>query len=49
MDGYKVFTLGDSFQLYDMRELIDHLHHRDQHYVVMVDPGSFRIVPSYEL
>jgi hypothetical protein len=41
MDKYKVFTLGEKFPLNDMRKFIGDLHGNDQHYIVMVDPGSF--------
>lgn len=40
MDRRRVFTLDpDRFPLSKMRELVDHLHAHDQHYVVMVDPA----------
>lgn len=40
MDRRRVFTLDpDRFPLHKMRELVDHLHDRDQHYIVMVDPA----------
>ncbi|ORY57259.1 family 31 glycosyl hydrolase [Pseudomassariella vexata] len=36
----RVFSLDpDRFPLAKMRELVDHLHAHDQHYVVMVDPA----------
>lgn len=36
----RVFSLDpDRFPLAMMRELVDHLHNNDQHYVVMVDPA----------
>jgi alpha-glucosidase len=40
MDQFKVFTLGQNFPLSDMRELISDLHNNNQHYIVMVDPGT---------
>lgn len=40
MDEYKVFTLGDEFPLDGMRKLVAELHANDQHYIVMVDPGT---------
>jgi alpha-glucosidase len=40
MDHYKVFTLGENFPLDKMRALVNDLHSKDQHYIVMVDPGS---------
>lgn len=40
MDKYKVFTLGATFPLNEMRQLVSTLHSNDQHYVVMVDPGK---------
>ncbi|KAF2181993.1 glycoside hydrolase family 31 protein [Zopfia rhizophila CBS 207.26] len=39
MDGYKVFTLGQNFPLDKIRALVDTLHSKDQHYIVMVDPA----------
>ena len=39
MDHRLVFTLSDHFPLEKMRELIDHLHADQQHYIVMVDPA----------
>jgi alpha-glucosidase len=39
MDKFKVFTLGETFKLEDMRAFIDKLHANDQHYIVMVDPA----------
>jgi alpha-glucosidase (family GH31 glycosyl hydrolase) len=46
MDGYKVFTLGQSFPLDKMRALISDLHSKDQHYIVMVDPGPLHDLPK---
>lgn len=40
MDGAKVFTLGKSFPLSEMRDLVKDLHANNQHYIVMVDPGN---------
>jgi hypothetical protein len=41
MDEYKIFTLKPYwFPLKKVRELVDHLHDNDQHYVLMVDPGK---------
>lgn len=40
MDLRRVFTLDpDRFPLHKMRELVDHLHENQQHYIVMVDPA----------
>jgi alpha-glucosidase len=40
MDLRRVFTVDpDRFPLPMMRELVDHLHANDQHYIVMVDPA----------
>ncbi|KAJ9142247.1 Family 31 glycosyl hydrolase [Coniochaeta hoffmannii] len=40
MDRRRVFSLDpERFPLPKMRELVDHLHKNDQHYVVMVDPA----------
>ncbi|KAL6803531.1 glycoside hydrolase family 31 protein [Trichoderma sp. SZMC 28012] len=40
MDRRRVFTVDpDRFPMPMMRELVDHLHANDQHYVVMVDPA----------
>ncbi|KAI9369323.1 glycosyl hydrolases family 31-domain-containing protein [Aspergillus egyptiacus] len=40
MDHRKVFTLdADRFPLQRVRALVDYLHQRDQHYIVMVDPA----------
>ncbi|KAL4871084.1 Alpha/beta-glucosidase agdC [Aspergillus spectabilis] len=40
MDQRKVFTLDQQrFPLRKVRALVDYLHHRDQHYIVMVDPA----------
>ncbi|KAJ5883535.1 alpha/beta-glucosidase agdC [Penicillium subrubescens] len=40
MDRRRVFTLDpERFPLEKMRELVDHLHKHDQHYIVMVDPA----------
>ncbi|KAF2088804.1 glycoside hydrolase family 31 protein [Saccharata proteae CBS 121410] len=40
MDLRKVFTLDpDRFPISKMREMIDHLHAHQQHYVVMIDPA----------
>ncbi|KAA8651458.1 putative alpha-glucosidase [Aspergillus tanneri] len=40
MDRRKVFTLdSERFPLTKMREFISHLHERNQHYIVMVDPA----------
>lgn len=46
MDGYKVFTLAESFPLDKMRALISDLHSKDQHYIVMVDPGALHDLPE---
>lgn len=35
-----VFTLGIQFPLDKMRKFINDLHAKDQHYIVMVDPGN---------
>jgi alpha-glucosidase len=43
MDEHKVFTLGEKFPLDGMRKLVSDLHGNDQHYIVMVDPGSCSI------
>jgi hypothetical protein len=40
MDKYKVFTLGQNFPLDKVRDLVDDLHNKHQHYIVMVDPGK---------
>lgn len=41
MDEFKVFTLNpNGFPLKKMRKLVDFIHRRDQHYVLMVDPGK---------
>jgi alpha-glucosidase len=40
MDQYKVFTLGKTFPLDGMRNLVSSLHANNQHYIVMVDPGQ---------
>ncbi|KAL4903173.1 Alpha/beta-glucosidase agdC [Aspergillus multicolor] len=40
MDHRKVFTLDqERFPLNTVRALVDYLHQRDQHYIVMVDPA----------
>ncbi|KAI8943130.1 hypothetical protein NX059_001161 [Plenodomus lindquistii] len=39
MDNFKVFTLGEKFPLQKMRALVDDLHSKSQHYIVMVDPA----------
>jgi alpha-glucosidase len=39
MDEYKVFTLGEKFPILKMQDFIDDLHSKNQHYIVMVDPG----------
>ncbi|KAK5994888.1 putative alpha/beta-glucosidase agdC [Cladobotryum mycophilum] len=40
MDRRRVFSLDpDRYPLHKVRELVDHLHANDQHYVVMVDPA----------
>jgi alpha-glucosidase len=39
MDGSKLFTLGQRFPLDKMRKLVDDLHSKDQHYIVVVDPA----------
>ncbi|EER37999.1 alpha-glucosidase [Histoplasma capsulatum H143] len=40
MDRRKVFTLDPKrFPIKKVRELVDYLHERDQHYIVMVDPA----------
>ncbi|KAK9446292.1 uncharacterized protein VB005_00137 [Metarhizium brunneum] len=40
MDRRRVFSLDpERFPLHKMRALVSHLHARDQHYVVMVDPA----------
>lgn len=40
MDRRRVFTLDpERFPLEKVRELVDHLHKHDQHYIVMVDPA----------
>ena len=42
MERYKVFTLDPyNYPLHKMRELVDHLHEHQQHYIVMVDPGMY--------
>lgn len=40
MDKYKVFTLGERFPLNEVRNLVNDLHGKNQHYIVMVDPGE---------
>ena len=49
MDLRRVFTLDpDRFPLEKMRELVDHLHGNQQHYVLMVDPAvAKRDYPPY--
>lgn len=40
MNRRQVFTLDEErFPIDMMRELVDHLHNNDQHYIVMVDPA----------
>ncbi|CBX98711.1 similar to alpha-glucosidase [Plenodomus lingam JN3] len=39
MDNFKVFTLGENFPLKKMRALVNNLHSKSQHYIVMVDPA----------
>ncbi|KAI0849221.1 glycoside hydrolase family 31 protein [Daldinia vernicosa] len=40
MDLRQVFTTDpERFPLHKMRELVDTLHKRDQHYIMMLDPG----------
>lgn len=40
MDRRRVFSLDpERFPLPKMRQLVDHLHKKDQHYIVMVDPA----------
>ncbi|OJD33657.1 alpha-glucosidase [Diplodia corticola] len=50
MDLRKVFTLDPArFPLPKVRELVDHLHAHQQHYVVMVDPAvAYRNNTAYE-
>lgn len=40
MDKFKVFTLGEEFALKDVRDFVNKLHDNNQHYIVMVDPGT---------
>ncbi|KAL4912832.1 glycosyl hydrolases family 31-domain-containing protein [Aspergillus aurantiobrunneus] len=49
MELRRVFTLDpERFPLEHMRELVDYLHDRDQHYIVMVDPAvSVSDNPAY--
>lgn len=43
MDYRQVFTTDpERFPLHKMRELVDTLHQRDQHYIMMLDPGIHR-------
>ena len=35
-----MFTLGQNFPLDKVRDLVDDLHKKHQHYIVMVDPGK---------
>ncbi len=42
MDSYKVFTLGPNFPLDGMQNLVRSLHSKNQHYILMVDPGKFK-------
>ncbi|KAL9115845.1 MAG: hypothetical protein Q9227_000213 [Pyrenula ochraceoflavens] len=43
MNLRRVFTLDpDRFPLSKMRELVDHLHSHEQHYVLMVDPAVWK-------
>jgi alpha-glucosidase len=40
MDHRKVFTLDqERFPLQNVRALVDYLHQRNMHYIVMVDPA----------
>lgn len=40
MDLRKVFTLDPvRFPLHKVRELVNHLHNHDQHYIMMQDPA----------
>ncbi|KAB5577580.1 family 31 glycosyl hydrolase [Coniochaeta sp. 2T2.1] len=50
MDRRRVFSLDpDRFPLPKMRELVDHLHKNDQHYIVMVDPAvAYQPYPAFE-
>ncbi|KAK3941275.1 putative glycoside hydrolase [Diplogelasinospora grovesii] len=50
MDRRRVFSLDpDRFPLKMMRELVDHLHANNQHYVVMVDPAvAYQQYPPFE-
>jgi alpha-glucosidase len=41
MDKFKVFTLGEEFPLSKMRDFVNKLHASNQHYIVMVDPGTY--------
>ncbi|KAK2751040.1 hypothetical protein FQN57_000115 [Myotisia sp. PD_48] len=50
MDGRKVFTLDqERFPIEKMRALVNSLHERDQHYIVMVDPAvSYGDNPAFD-
>lgn len=40
MHRRRTFTLdSERYPIESMRELVDHLHEKDQHYIVMVDPA----------
>ncbi|OTB06995.1 glycoside hydrolase family 31 protein [Hypoxylon sp. CI-4A] len=44
MDLRQVFTTDpERFPLHKMRELVETLHQRDQHYIMMLDPGIHRL------
>lgn len=45
MDSHKVFTLDpNNFPLEKMRIFVDKLHQDQQHFIVMVDPGTLRLL-----
>ncbi|OCK81184.1 glycoside hydrolase family 31 protein [Lepidopterella palustris CBS 459.81] len=47
MDGRKDFTVDpDRFPMHKMQELVTTLHNRDQHYVLILDPG-IHPAPNY--
>src|SRR5690242_18958146 len=47
MDEFKVFTLGQNFPLAEVRDLVNNLHSKHQHYIVMVDPGPWLLSMSW--
>ncbi|KAK3328533.1 glycoside hydrolase family 31 protein [Cercophora scortea] len=50
MDRRRVFTLDpERFPLSTVRGLVDHLHEKNQHYIVMVDPAvAYQKYPPFE-